>query len=284
MGRTLFILILFILMVSCSEKPEFIAIDNVAIKGLKENNLIVDMDYVVYNPNNVKTNLRQSSMSLFYKDSLVGDGFLNEQVSLGANDTIKIPVTCEISLKKLNAYYTELLESDSTVFALKGNGKVSFLLNSFTIALEDKIHLNTKEIILEEINRNLDYGNNFKIRSIATDRLPSLKKTHLKLGMETLNKLPLDYTITQLDLQFYLDKKKGEVALWSLAQPFEQKVGGTSTLPIDVTLNNLDILKQVKFSWLTNQKVNFTIMGDAKIQIQDYAFNIPIKDTIEIGL
>lgn len=274
----------FLLFTSCSKKPQFIAIEHVTIKGLTDNALVVGMDYVVYNPNNVKTKLRQSSMEIFYKDSLVGKGFLNEQMSLAAKDTIRIPVTCEIELKSLNAFYSELLASDSTEFTLKGNGKVSFLLNSFTIALDDKIHLNTKKAILEEISKNLDYGNNFKIRSISSNRLPSLSKTHLKLGVETLNKLPIAYTINAMNLEFYLDENKGQVAAWAMDEPFHQEALKSTTIPIDVTLNNFDILKQVKFSWLTDQKANFTILGEAQIKIQDYEFNVPIKDHVEIGL
>ncbi|MFC4221147.1 LEA type 2 family protein [Flagellimonas marina] len=274
----------FLFFMSCSKKPEFVAIDHVTIKGLTENALVVGMDYVVYNPNNVKTKLRQSSMEIFYKDSLVGKGFLNEQMSLAANDTIRIPVTCEIELKSLNSFYPELLASDSTEFALKGNGKVSFLLNSFTIALDDKIHLNTKKAILEEISKNLDYGNNFKIRSISSNRLPSLSKTHLKLGVETLNRLPIAYTINTMKLEFYLDENKGHVAAWTMDEPFFQEALQSTTIPIDVTLSNFDILKQMKFSWLTNQKANFTILGEAQIKIQEYEFNVPIQDYVEIGL
>jgi LEA14-like dessication related protein len=269
---------------SCSKKPEFVAIDHVTIKGLTEDALVVGLDYVVYNPNNVKTKLRQSSMEIFYKDSLVGKGFLNEQMSLAANDTIRIPVTCEIALKSLNAFYPELLASDSTEFALKGNGKVSFLLNSFTIALDEKIHLNTKKAILEEISKNLDYGNNFRIRSISSNKLPSLSKTRLKLGVETLNRLPIAYTINTMKLEFFLDENKGKVAEWTMDEPFYQEALQSTTIPIDVTLSNFDILKQMKFSWLTDQKANFTILGEAQIKIQEYEFNVPIKDHVEIGL
>ena len=35
---------------SCSNKPEFVAIDHVTIKGLTEDALVVGLDYVVYNP------------------------------------------------------------------------------------------------------------------------------------------------------------------------------------------------------------------------------------------
>lgn len=282
--KTVILCIVLLMLASCSKKPEFISIENISIIGSENDNLIVGMDYMVYNPNNVRTKLRQSSMEIYYKDSLVGNGFLNEEVILSANDTLKIPVTCKIDVKALHTFYPELLASDSSKFDLKGNGRVSFMLNSFTIALDDQIELNTKKAILTEIEQRLDYGENFKLRSISSNRLPSLKETRLKLRMETTNPLPIAYQIDSLKLNFYLDERKGSVAQWSLEKPYGQKPMESQIIPLEVTLNNLDILKQLKFSWLTNQKVNFTILGEVQVRIQGYGFKVPIKDRMEIGL
>ena len=269
--------------ISCAKRPEFVAIDNIAILNSKNDTLMVGMDYIVYNPNNVRTKLRQSSMEIYYRDSLVGNGFLKEPIALNANDTIGIPVSCKISLKRLSTFYPELLTSDSSTFELKGNGKVSFMLNSFSIGLDDQIHLNTKEAILTQIEQNLDYGKNFKLRSISSDKLPSLRKTQLRLEMEAINQMPIAYQIDSLELGFYLDKAKESVAHWMLEEPYDQKPMGSQIIPLQVTLNNLDLLKQMKFSWLTDQKVNFVILGEAQVLIEGYRFNVPIEDLLEIS-
>ncbi|PRX54963.1 LEA type 2 family protein [Flagellimonas meridianipacifica] len=281
--KTTILFAILSVIISCAKRPEFVAVENIAILNSKNDTLMVGMDYIVYNPNNVRTKLRQSSMEIYYRDSLVGRGFLKEQIVLSANDTIGIPVSCKISLKSLSTFYPELLTSEASTFDLKGNGKVSFMLNSFSIVLDEQIDLNTKEAILTQIEQNLDYGKNFKLRSISSNKLPSLRKTQLRLEMEAVNRMPIAYQIDSLELGFYLDKTKESVAHWTLEKPYDQRPMGSQIIPLQVTLNNLDLLKQMKFSWLTDQKVNFTILGEAQVLIEGYRFNVPIEDLLEIS-
>lgn len=284
MRKICILLLGLVICTSCSKKPKFIQVDNVSILGLKDSLLLVTMDYVVYNPNDVKTKLRQSGMEIFYKDSLVGNGYLDKQINLVANDTLSVPVRFEIAVAKLHKYYPELISSDSTVFSIKGNSRVSFLLNSFTIDMDDEIHLNTKGIIHEQIQKNLSTADNFKIRSISSNRLPSFNRTKLQLQIETNNNLPLDYVINELQLDFYLDKRRAKVANWQLSQPLRQKSLEKALIPVDVTLNNFDILKQAKLSWLTKTEVNFSILGEIEVQIEGYEFRVPIEDNINLAL
>ena len=284
MKKIICVFILAILAASCSQKPEFVRIGNVAVSGLKDSLLLVRMDYVVFNPNDVKTKLKQSSMDIYYRDSLVGQGFLDKQISLAANDTVKVPVRCEITLERLHQYYPELLESEASIFKVKGDSKVSFLLNSFTIDMDDEIQLNTKEIIFNEIRKNISQTNNFKIRSIEANKLPSFSKTELKLQVLAKNNLPLEYTIEKMELQFYMDKGDKAVAEWILAQPLFQKALETVNIPINASLSNMGILKNAKFSWLTQKKINFSILGNAEIKIKGYQFSVPIKDTLSVTM
>lgn len=284
MKKFVCILIFSFLVISCSQKPEFVRVGNVAVSGLKDSLLLVHMDYVVYNPNDVKTKLKQSSMNIYYKDSLVGQGYLDKQISLAANDTVKVPVRCEVTLEKLHHYYPELLESESSIFKVKGDSKVSFLLNSFTIDMDDEIQLNTKKIILKEIKKNISQTNNFKIRSIGANKLPSFNKTELNLKVLAKNNLPLEYTIERMELQFYMDKGNEAVAEWTLAEPLVQKALESVDIPIKASLSNLGILKNAKLSWLTQKKVNFNILGSAEININGYQFNVPIKDSLSIAM
>ncbi|QLG45073.1 hypothetical protein [Costertonia aggregata] len=284
MKKFVCILIFSFLLVSCSQKPEFVRVDNVVVAGLKDSLLMVHMNYVVYNPNDVKSKLKQSGMDIFYKESLVGQGILDKQLSLAANDTVKVPVRCEISLKKLHLYYPELLASEASIFNIKGDGKVSFLLNSFTIDMDDEIQLNTKAIIHGEIRKNISKTNNFKIRSVAASKLPTFSKTELNLQVLAKNNLPLEYTIENIKLQFYMDKGNDAVAEWTLAEPLVQKALETVNIPINASLNNLGILKNAKLSWLTQKKVNFNILGNADIKINGYQFNVPIKDTLSLTM
>lgn len=284
MKKNVFIVILAFLAASCSQKPEFVRVGNVTVSGLKDSLLLVRMDYVVYNPNDVKTKLKQSSMDIYYSDSLVGQGYLDKQISLAANDTVKVPVRCEITMEKLHKYYPELLASESSIFQVRGNSKVSLLLNSFTIDMDDEIRLNTKEIIHGEIKKNISQANNFKIQSIAATKLPTFSKTELNLQVLAKNNLPLAYTIESMELKFFMDRSDNTVAEWTLAEPLAQKALETVSIPVNASLSNLEIIKNAKLSWLTQKKVNFNILGSADININGYQFNVPIKDTLSIAM
>lgn len=279
-----YVLVLSFLIASCSQKPEFVSVDNVVVTGLKDSLLIVHMDYVVYNPNDVKSKLKQSSMDIFYKDSLVGQGFLDKQISLAANDTVKVPIRCQITLEKLHLYYPELIASEASIFKVKGDSKVSFLLNSFTLDIDDEIKFNTKAIIHSEIKKNISKTDNFKITAIGVRKLPTFSNTELNLQVLAKNNLPLDYTIEKMELQFFMANGDNAVAEWTLAQPLFQSALETVNIPINANLSNIGILKNAKLSWLTKKKVNFNILGNAEIKIKGYQFNVPIKDTLSIAM
>ncbi len=277
-------LVLLVVLISCNTKPEFIGINNISIEGLKDTVMLVKMDYIVYNPNNVKTKLRQSSMDLFYRDTLVGKGYLDEQITLSPNDTIKVPVRCEVSLAKLSRFYPYLLQSDSTVFTIRGESKIGFLLNSFTIDIDDKIYLNTKKIIKEEINKNLGVSENFKIKTILVNKLPTLSQTNFNIKIEAKNNLSFDYQIEDMQLQFYIDTKDTPIAKWKLEYPIKQKAHNTTQISIDVMVDNFNTLKQTKLSWFIKRKADFIIIGKAQIKIKEYTFTVPINDKMAMDI
>lgn len=284
MKKVLYIMVATLFLVSCSQEPHYVRMDNVTVTGLKEDLLLANMHYVIYNPNTVRTKLRQSHMDIYYKDVLVGQGFLDKQIHLKPKDTIKVPVRCEIALEKLHRYYPELLLSDASRFKIKGQSEVSFLLNSFTIHMEDEIYLNTQNSIQKEIDKNISSADNFKIRSVEVNKLPTFSKTELNLQIAAKNNLPLDYTIQQIHLEFFIDQGEEAIAQWTLVQPLHQMALETVTIPVAVSVRHMDILKNVNFSWLTGKKVNFNISGSVDIKIRGYTFKVPIQDTLDVAM
>lgn len=286
--KTLTKIIIFttlIMLISCSKKPKFIKIDNIVVKGIKDSLMEVNMDYVVYNPNNVKTKLKESVISLYYKDNLVGKGELSNNINLKSKDTIKIPVLCNIKLHKLSLFYPEMLNSDSTAFQIKGENKIGFLLNSFKTNVNEKIYINTKKIIREEINKNLGNTDNFKIKSIEINALPSFKKTTFKIIVETKNNLSFDYKIEHMKLEFFLDNKaKKSIANWSMDKIISLKAFETNNMPLDVTIDNHSMMKFTNISMLFKQKIDFIVKGQVQIKIQDYIFNVPVNDKMKIDI
>lgn len=270
---------------ACSKKPNFIRIDNISINGIKDSIMQIGMDYVVYNPNDVKTKLEESGMSLYYKDSLVGKGHLNKEIPLKANDTIKVPVVCNIQLDKLSQFYPEMLNSNATPFKIKGENKVGLLFNSFTIDVDETIHLDTKGIIEKEVNKNLRQQDNFKIKTVVINSLPGLKKNRFQIIIETTNNLPFDYEINKLQLDFYMNNRTNEsVATWNQNEVIYQKSYQKTNIPIEVEVDNFNMLKNMNVSMFFKSKIDLIIAGQVEIKIQDYIFNVPINDTMKVDV
>ncbi|QCX38344.1 hypothetical protein FF125_07830 [Aureibaculum algae] len=274
-----------IIMYSCAQNPEFIKIDNIVVKGIKDSLMEVHMDYVVFNPNNVKTKLKQSGMSLYYKDAYVGEGFLENQISLKPNDTIRVPVLCNIKLDKLSKFYPEMLISDTTAFNIKGENKIGFLFNSFTIDVDEKIYLNTREIIKKEINKNLGNTSNFRIKTVSINSLPTLDKTNFKITILAKNNLDFDYEIHQMELQFFLDDKAKEpIANWSQDKVISQKALSSTEIPLEVVVDNMNTLKNSSVTMLFKKEIDFIVVGQVQIKIQNYVFDVPINDNMKMDI
>ncbi|XLS29596.1 LEA type 2 family protein [Flavobacteriaceae bacterium M23B6Z8] len=285
MKKILGLMIITMIMISCQKKkPEFLGIDRVSINGLKEEKLLIDIDYSIYNPNNVSTELRQSSMAVFYKDTLVGNGYLYKEIKLPASDTITLPVRCEIELKTLSKYYPELIMQDTSVFSLKGDSKVDFFMSSFNIAIEDQIAINTKEIIHNEITKRLSGGKNFKLKEISFEKLPSFNETEIQLTIGVINSLPFDYELRSMHLTFYDDRMRSKLGSWSLSSPIEQPAETQTEIPVAAKVRNLNMLKQGVFAVLSSKKRKVNIVGTAEILIKGHSFRIPVEESMPINL
>jgi len=279
------VLWLVLLLASCSKQPQFIKIDNIRIDGLKDSLMHVRMDYVIYNPNNVKTKLKQSGIAIYYRNTLVGTGYLNKQISLPSNDTIKVPVACEIKLDMLSEFYPEMLRSEATAFNIRGENKIGFLMNSFTIDVDETVYLDTKSIIEKEINKNLNTEGNFKLKKVLLNALPTLDKTRFKLEIEAQNNLPFDYEIRDMKLQFFLDDAAKEpVAQWEQETPILQQKHRATTIPIEVLVANFSLLKHTKLTMFFKQDIDFIVIGNLQVKIQEYTFNVPVNDKMKINL
>jgi len=280
----LLIVMLVVLITACKKNPQFIGVDKVRVAGLKDSTLFVNLLYKVYNPNGVKSTLKAATINVYFKEELVGTGRLIEAMALQSNDTIKIPVECAISLEKLHHNYQALVQSTATVFRLKGTNQVKFLMRTMEMDVDEEISLNTRDIVKQEVKRNFSDANNFNVKSIGLQQIPTLGKSNFSMHIELRNQLPMDYTIESMQLNFYRSSKEQLVATWSLTSPIQQLKHEKTTMPIEAEVNNINLLKQGSLTWLLTQKARFKMFGDAVVRVGEYRFTVPIDDEVEIGM
>ncbi|GAA3614868.1 LEA type 2 family protein [Flavivirga amylovorans] len=275
-------LIIIIALSSCGKKPDFVAIENVEVESIKDSVINVKMNYVVFNSNAVKSKLEQANLKIYFQDKVVGKGYLNQTVLLSPKDTISVPIKFELNLKQLSKFYPILLESDSSEFYMESNSKIKVMLKTFSVKGKETIFLDTKNIIKSELNNRFNNSENFKVKGVSVDKIPTLNESSFNINVQANNNLPFDYKVERLELTFY--NASSQVAKWQLQQSFLQKAHKTTSIPITITVNNLNLLKNADMSWFVKKEIEFDIKGKAVIIVNGYEFNIPVEDKIKFKL
>ncbi|MEO1033887.1 MAG: hypothetical protein AAFX55_21070, partial [Bacteroidota bacterium] len=133
--------VIAILLTSCGKKPTFISAEDLKVESVKDSMMFLKMTYVVYNPNTIKSKLKESELKIYYQNSEVGEGFLNEEVLLSPKDTIQIPLNFKVNIKRLSEFYPKLLSSDSSRFDVKSNSKIETVLKTFSAKGNETVYL-----------------------------------------------------------------------------------------------------------------------------------------------
>lgn len=278
------VILMGIVLLSCGKAPQFIGLKNAEIVGLQDSLLFFNLDYVAFNPNKVNTKLKSSDVDIYYKNQWVGNGSITQGMSLPANDTIVAPVKCKVSLNQLQAFYTELMATDSAVFELRGLNKIGFALLNFNNKVDKEISLNIKSYLEDEIQRRLNSKKSFSIQKLAMTSLPGLTESAFDMEILIQNTLPFDYVLEDITLQFTPENNEEILATWQLEEPLTQKAQTETTLPVSVKVNPLIILKNSKLSWLLSQSAKLKVSGVIKISLAGNVFEIPISDVVAVGL
>ena len=275
---------LSILSFGCAEKPVFLGIGNIKPIGIVDSTFQISMDLIMYNPNSFGSKLVQSDMALYYGEEWMGTGVLSHQVDLKAKDTVHLQVVSHINLDKLARFYPELIDSDSTEFTIQGVNRMTFMLKSFKVRLQDKIQVNTRQVIASEMNRYLSDTKEIGIKSLSFDKMPGVGKTAFKAVINYGNNIPFDYTLQDLKVAIYVNNSSSPVANWMLDRPIHQKANSTSEIPLEIDIDNLSLMGAMNLNMLFSQKVELRLVGSALIEIQGHEFDVPVETDTSIPI
>jgi LEA14-like dessication related protein len=276
------ILLLSMLLCSCFKKPVFININSVKIGAVKDSILEANIDFKVYNPNGMGSTITATKINTYYKGKLVGVSTLNKEIHLPGKDTIIIPMVSKINLWTLAKVFPELLQSDATTFNITGNTKVKSIGISWDIALKDNITINVKEVLIAQINNTFKNDSNFRIKGLKLAKLPGLNKSMFQMSIGLHNQFSFDYRLNKLNLDIYRKNESISIGNWKLKDTVNVEAGKNADIPLQVEVDNLRLLSQVRMSDVLNPKPVFVLKGDAEVYVQGQTFNIPIQETRQV--
>ncbi|WP_422103818.1 hypothetical protein [Winogradskyella sp.] len=274
--------VIVILLTSCGKKPTFISVKDLKVESVRDSMMSIKMNYVVYNPNTIKSKLKESELKIYYQNTEVGEGFLNQEILLSPKDTIQIPLNFKVNIKRLSEFYPKLLSLDSSRFDVESNSKIETILKTFSIKGNEIVYLKVNDIVQSEIRNRIKNGGNFKIKGMTIDKIPSLNQSNFKINIQANNNFPFDYVLKEIDLNFY--NSSTEIAKWQLGERFNLKANTSNTIPVSIVVNNLNVLKKAKPSWFTKQEIEFDMLGKAVILVNGYKFEVPIQDALKFDI
>ena len=262
---------------SCIKKPVFINIDSVKIGPLRDSIIETTINFKVYNPNGIKSVLTASKIKTYYKEKLVGSSTINNGIALPAKDTVIIPLISSINLRSLSEVFPELLATDSASFKIEGKNSVKAIGFTWNIPLKDKIKLNVKKAIVEQVGKTFQSDSNFRIKNLELSNLRGLNKTGFHMVVQVKNSFPFNYRLLQFNLNIYRKHGTNPIANWKLTDTIEQKVGALANLPIVVEVDNLNLLSEARLSDILHPNMEILLKGKAEISIQGRTFIIPVE-------
>ncbi len=273
---SLTILLTNFLLMSCGKAPHFIGPENIEIEGLVGSEMLVSLDYMIFNPNKAKATLEDAEMALFFKDSLIGYGRLEHAVELQPKDTLTLPMKCRLDLNQLAVHADVFTSQREVTFRLKGKNGINLALGNFKMKFNEEVTVNTHALLQAELEKRMAGGEAFTLKQVRLTPRLDIRNTQFEAHMEMKNDLPFAYTLNDLALQFYTEDGSVHMAEWALKQPVSVKAGDRLSLDLNIKVDNLGMLRQLRPDRLMSKKAYVLVRGKMRLVIDGYKFLIPI--------
>jgi len=270
---SLFMLIGFILLLGCAAvkelvQPPSVKIDSVKVTGASFQDISLNFDLLVNNPNPFGIQLAgfDYAFSLEGKDFLTGDETRNIRIAGTGNSHVGIPITLDFN--KIYKLAKETKSLDSLSYNLKGHFKPGGILAGFQIPFS-------------------------KTGSLPNVRIPKISFKGLRiskfgftgidmlLGIGIENKNVFGFDIGKLDYKIALAGTQVAKGVSQNLASIPKKGAGEISLPISLSFSGLASSLR---SALTGQKVDCAIQGTADLNTPFGVFTMPIHAQQKISI
>lgn len=263
---------------SCAKKPHFIGAENISIEGIQGNDIVIRLDYLVFNLNKAKARLKNSDLAIYYRDSLIGKGTLEHPVALTPMDTLVLPIRCKLDLEQLSNHAATLLKDESVTFRLVGKNGINFALGDFEMKIKEDIEVDANALLESEIQKHMANGRHIRLRKVILKPRLDFRSTRFEALVSVENNLPFDYKIKHFDMDFYWEKDDLHLADWQLSDPVSVKSDRRISLNVDIKTDNVGLLKRLRPDRLLRKETDILMKGEVTLEIAGHTFLIPVED------
>ena len=194
------ILILFysILITGCSsiKSPKLIEINRLELIQDKSDNLKLESDIKIYNPNPFSISSNDVSFNLFLDTLYLGKGSVNSELMLTKKDTSLI--SSSIILKKTQLYSLLNLK-DSISLKILGYSEIPHIKKRYYFDLDYMVNIND---FISKIAQNIINDINIQINKVRVKKV-DFTNIHLELTFGLENKSKIECEVKQMKINVY---------------------------------------------------------------------------------
>lgn len=141
---------LFVL-ISCDvDNPKFIGVENIKIQEINQEKISFLANFISYNPNKQKINVRKTKMDIYIDDKYYGEATLLEKYRMPKQDTANQQVPIEVILERGVLYdLIGKIRKKEVEIKLKGKLKSSYSGIPFSREIEERKKVNLSDLNLK---------------------------------------------------------------------------------------------------------------------------------------
>ena len=238
-----FLISVFFIACSSIKNPVLVNVSNVELKSQKKEQLSLNIDFNLHNPNWFTIKARDVNFNIYIDTVHFAFGSFNDDIKIEKNDTLLISSTLQIN--KLKSELSTSFE-DSLVADIYGSAKIPLYPNKYHFNIKEKFLIKdfTKPLIDDFLSDNSIQLKELNFKSA------NFSKIILEVVVDFLNNSDLSYKIEDLEIEIFSDKKyKNKIGESFNEDPVFIYPNENNELISEIELNPLS----TGFTWLQNK-------------------------------
>ena len=244
----IFILSLSVFTTRCTsiENPKLIGIESFEIVKNKSDQLTMNSDVRIYNPNRFSISSDNVSFNLFLDSLYLGKGSLSDDLTLTKKDTSLI--SSSIILNKRHLYSLINLK-DSVSLKIIGSTEIPIISRTHYFDLEYKLDI---ESLISKVSQKIINDLKIKINEVRIKKV-DLKNILMEITVGLNNKTEIGSSISKMNINVYKSENYKEILSSSvIKESFILNPMSLNEFTLDVRVNTL----KMGAAFLTNSLKN----------------------------
>ncbi len=274
--KKILIPLLLILITACSpiKSPNLIDVDRFEIVGDKTDQLFLNSDLRIYNPNRFSISSNDVSFNLYLDTLYLGKGSIDSGLMLTKKDTSL--VSSSIILKK-DQLYSLINLKDSVTLKILGSSAIPIISTRHYFDYEYKLDIND---FISRIAQKIIEDVNIQIKNVNIKKV-DLRSIVMEITFSLDNKTKIECGINQMDIKIYKSENYKELISSSIIkESFIVNPMSLNEFTLDARVNTFKMGAAFLVNTLSNKNSLF-IELTSKVEYNNIEIPYSIKRRVD---